>query len=75
MKIIRYLTLTFFAVLGYFILQAQNNKDIPAVNALRVSGKIYVVVLVLLTVLMGILFYLTILDGKQKKLEKEIKKP
>ncbi len=73
MKIIRYITLTFFAVLGYFILQAQNNKDIPAVNALRANGKIYVVVLVLLTVLMGILFYLTVLDSKQKKIENEKK--
>ncbi len=74
MKIIRYLTLSFFAVLGFFILRAQNDKDIPAVNALRANGKIYVVVLVLVTVMMGILFYLTLLDRRQNKVEEEIKK-
>ncbi len=73
MKIIKYITLTFFGVLGYYILMAQNNKNIPEVNALRANGKIYVVVLVLLTVLAGLLFYLTLLDGRQRKIETDKK--
>ncbi len=73
MKILRYLTLTFFVVLYTYILRAQNNHDIEAVNGLRANGKIYVVVLILVTILAGILYYLTILDQKQKHIEKETK--
>lgn len=40
---------------------------------LRSSGKIYVVVLVLLVIFAGVAFYLFLLDKKISKLEKEAK--
>ncbi len=42
-------------------------------DALRQSGKIYVVVLVLVIIMTGLLVYLIRLDGKVSRLEKEIK--
>lgn len=73
MKVIRYISLSFFAVLFFYILRAQNNHKVDAVNQLRVHGKIYVVVLVLVTVMMGVLYYISMLDKRQKNLENEFK--
>ena len=42
-------------------------------DALRQSGKIYVVVLVLVIIVSGLLAYLVRLDGKVSRLEREIK--
>ncbi len=72
MKILRYISLTFFLVLFYFILRAQNDRNIEAVNSLRADGKIYVVILVLVTILMGVIFLLTSLDSRAKKIEQYI---
>jgi len=41
-------------------------------DALRASGKIYVVVLVLVIIVVGLLVYLVRLDGKVGRLEKEV---
>ena len=41
-------------------------------DALRQSGKIYVVVLVLVIIVTGLLVYLIRLDGKVSRLEKEV---
>ena len=41
-------------------------------DALRASGKIYVVVLVLVIIVTGLLVYLIRLDGKVSRLEKEV---
>jgi CcmD family protein len=41
-------------------------------DALRASGKIYVVVLVLVIIVVGLLAYLVRLDGKVGRLEKEV---
>jgi hypothetical protein len=40
-------------------------------DGLRASGKIYVVVAVVVTILLGLVFYLIQLDRKIKKLENE----
>ncbi|MEJ7659264.1 MAG: CcmD family protein [Hymenobacter sp.] len=42
-------------------------------DALRQSGKIYVVVLVIVIILSGLLLYLVRLDRKVSRLEREIK--
>ncbi|MHC2992339.1 hypothetical protein OB13_12320 [Pontibacter sp. HJ8] len=47
--------------------------DVEMADALRQDGKIYVVVVVLLTVLAGVLFYLISLDRKVSRLEKQLK--
>ena len=41
-------------------------------DSLRQSGKIYVVVLVLVIIVTGLLVYLIRLDGKVSRLEKEV---
>ena len=42
-------------------------------DVMRQDGKIYIVVAVLVTVLLGILFYLISLDRKVAKLERELR--
>jgi heme/copper-type cytochrome/quinol oxidase subunit 2 len=52
---------------------AQANAAEPEMaDALRASGKIYVVVLVLVIIVTGLLVYLIRLDGKVSRLEKEV---
>jgi CcmD family protein len=53
---------------------AQQNisESIEMADAMRASGKIYVVVLVLTVILTGLLLYLIKLDRKVSKLEKEV---
>jgi CcmD family protein len=54
---------------------AQPNAGEPEMaDALRASGKIYVVVLVLVIIVTGLLVYLIRLDGKVSRLEREIEK-
>lgn len=45
--------------------------DSTQTGVMRSSGKIYVVVAVLLTILAGIVFYMARLDNKISKMEKE----
>ena len=59
-------------MLAVCTLQAQN--DVEMADQMRSEGKIYVVVAVILTVLMGLILYLFSLDRKVKKLEKIIEK-
>jgi CcmD family protein len=52
---------------------AQVNAAEPEMaDALRQSGKIYVVVLVLVIIVTGLLVYLVRLDGKVSRLEREV---
>ena len=55
---------------------AQSSVDqstVEMADQLRADGKIYVVVGVVLIVLVGVLVYLVRLDGKIRKIEKELK--
>ena len=54
---------------------AQNDttKQVEMADGLRANGKIYVVVLVVITILAGLIFYVVRLDRKIHKLEKELK--
>ena len=58
-----------FILLLAGICQAQTEK-VDMADAMRSNGKIYVVVAVLATILLGIVLYLVRLDRKIKKLEK-----
>jgi CcmD family protein len=51
---------------------ASANAPIDMATGLYQSGKIYVVVIVIAVILLGIIGYLTLLDRKISKLEKEI---
>ena len=65
-----------FLVLLSFIVQAQTSpKDEPAQMAgvMRENGKIYVVVTVVVTILIGLFIYLISVDRKLGRLEKKDK--
>jgi hypothetical protein len=49
---------------------AQN--DVPMADELRSSGKIYVVVAILLVILIGLLIYVLVVDRKITRLEKKL---
>ncbi|RNI26221.1 CcmD family protein [Rufibacter latericius] len=48
-------------------------SDPEMADAMRRDGKIYIVVAVLVSVLLGVLFYLISLDKKISKLERELR--
>lgn len=53
--------------------KAQNPNDVEMADAMRESGKIFVVVAVLGIILAGMFVYLISLDRKVSKLEKDLK--
>lgn len=53
---------------------AQVSTEPEMADALRASGKIYVVVLVLVIIVTGLLGYLVRLDGKVSRLEREVQR-
>ena len=68
-----YLLGAFAATLYSVAVHAQDslaNKKSEMADALRASGKIYVVVAVLVTILLGLFIYVISLDRKIGKLEK-----
>lgn len=69
-KIFLFLSLLTSSLLTF----AQDVAPVEMATGLRSSGKIYVVVAVLVIIFIGIVIYLTRLDKKISKLEKEMKK-
>jgi tetrahydromethanopterin S-methyltransferase subunit D len=67
-KIVRSLWLVVCGLLCSNILFAQATN--PEVDVMRSSGKIYVVVAVCLTILIGLFIYVFLLDRKISRLEK-----
>jgi uncharacterized membrane protein (DUF485 family) len=70
---VKRLALSFVLTLATIWAQAQEVRD-PAIqmaDGMRANGKIYVVVAVLLTVLVGLFIYVIRLDRKISKLEKQ----
>jgi hypothetical protein len=53
--------------------QAPATTDVDMADGMRSSGKIYVVVGVVLIILAGLLLYLISIDRKVSKMEKEMK--
>lgn len=62
--------ITFFTFINSY---AQPGSGIDMATGLRSSGKIYVVILGLLVIFCGLIFYLFTIDRKLGKLEKEVK--
>ncbi len=56
-----------------FSAQAPNASSPEMADVMRRDGKIYIVVAVLVTVLLGVLFYLISLDKKIGNLERQLK--
>jgi CcmD family protein len=51
--------------------QTPNNSPVEMADGMRQSGKIYVVIAVILTILAGLIFYIIRLDRKISRMEKE----
>lgn len=67
-KIFQTLSLTLLFILTVF---PSFSQEVEMADDFRGEGKIYVVVAVIVTLLVGIFYYLFRLDNKIKKLEKE----
>ncbi len=70
MKRIIYLLTMLLPAISY---AQETGNSIEMADALRASGKIYVVVIVLVVIVTGLLLYLITIDRKLGKLEKEFK--
>ncbi|MHB1277309.1 MAG: CcmD family protein [Bacteroidia bacterium] len=70
MRFNKALLVSILLLLSSITLQAQ---DVEMATGLRASGKIYVVVAVLVTIFAGITIYLVALDKRIRRLEKEKK--
>lgn len=62
-----------FLILMMSVGFAQNTQNVEMADALRSSGKIYVVVAVITVIFLGIATYLIYMDKRISKLEKEQK--
>lgn len=67
------LFITLFALLCMYTVQAQGDTGQDPHAGLRAGGKIYVVLAVALTILVGLILYMVRLDRKISKLEKNNK--
>lgn len=66
----RILTVLFLMLISSIATLAQSNNDVKEATGLRADGKIYVVILVVVTILLGLFLYVIRLDRKISKLEK-----
>ncbi|MBP9883658.1 MAG: hypothetical protein KBF32_09660 [Chitinophagales bacterium] len=69
-----YLLTAILFLMNTMMLQAQGNSlDQEAANFLRESGKLYVVITILVTIFAGIAIFLIFQERKISKLEKKLK--
>ena len=69
----RQLIITLFVLLCMYTVQAQENAGQDPHAGLRAGGKIYVVMAVAVTILVGLIVYVVRLDRKISRLEKHTK--
>lgn len=67
-----------FSLLVLFVLSISawgqdGNQPVQMADTMRSNGRIYVVVAVMLTILIGLILYLVRLDRKINRMEKEMK--
>lgn len=70
-KILTYLSLFVLAVLVNIPVYAQDKSGFD--EAMRGNGKIYVVVAICLTILIGLFLYVFVIDRKLSRMEKDLK--
>ncbi len=58
-------------LLGYVTAFAQQNQPVEMADAMRSSGKIYVVIATIVIIFVGLAIYLFSIDRRLKKIEKE----
>jgi len=71
MKKLKHLIILMVLLAWTAIVQAQDGNTEQGVSIMRSNGRIYVVVAVMLTILIGLFIYLVRLDRKITKLEKQ----
>ena len=74
MKKLTLFLLTIFFLLPSFWMGLLAQDQVQMADELRSSGKIYIVVAVLLTILLGLILFLITVDRKVSDLEKRINK-
>ena len=71
MKKIKFLLLVLTILSLNMIGMAQGDKPVEMADTMRSNGRIYVVIAVILTILVGLVLYIVRLDKKISRLEKE----
>lgn len=66
------LTVLFLVFIVSIAAIAQGNENAKEATGLRADGKIYVVILVVVTILLGLFLYVIRLDRKISRLEKKM---
>ena len=66
----KYLSFIFLSLISFLA----NAQEVEMADTFRSSGKIYVVIAVVTTILLGIIVYLIMIDKKVTSLEKKLKK-
>ena len=69
----KWILILFSNLMAYSVFaQQEAGETVEMADALRASGKIYVVVLVVTVILLGLILYLIRLDKKVSRLEKDL---
>ena len=71
MKKLKYLLFPLIFLGMNLFANAQGDKPVEMADTMRSNGRIYVVIAVILTILVGLVLYIVRLDKKISKLEKE----
>ena len=71
MEYLKKTVLLLLVLLNAVLVFAQENKTVEMADVMRSNGKIYVVVAICLTILIGLFLYVWNVDRKIAKLEKE----
>lgn len=71
MEYLKKIVLLLLVLLNAVLVFAQENKTVEMADVMRSNGKIYVVVAICLTILIGLFLYVWNVDRKIAKLEKE----
>jgi CcmD family protein len=67
----RKILLSALLMLGYISMFAQAPNQVEMADALRSSGKIYVVIAIIVVIFLGLAVYLFSIDRRLRKIEKE----
>lgn len=71
MEYLKKIVLLLLVISDTVIVFAQDNKPVEMADVMRSNGKIYVVVAICLTILIGLFLYVWNIDRKISKMEKE----
>lgn len=70
-KLLRFFSVAVFILAMMPVSGQEPNAPVEMADGMRASGKIYVVIAIILTILAGLIFYVARLDRKITRFEKE----